>query len=427
VGSIGERFESCAIRRCVPWLAGLVVSLCCSCTLPDVSVRAQAGSDGSAVEADDKARPTSDGGHTAGSGGSAGPVRDEPMRDAAVADAETKPAKEMSGGGAKRDAAVNNTPGGSGTPQMPLDPEDTAQPDGGMNQPEPPAAGSGGPPVEPPPTQPPPAANQGPLTGESSCLANITAYAEAGPFQFETSSNGAINFWVPQVPAACRVPVIHFANGTSDTCSSARPQLERYATHGFITTCYENPNTGAGGQAVEALQAAVERFPDLAAQRFGSTGVEQGGQAAFVTVALAEKHFGLTGSKFAGLPIMPSNGFGSQPEGGWQEQYAAIVSPVLVISGRGITASAGSAEWGQTGVDTLHDGVEAYHWSKDGLQARSGASALPVPNDASMQVGPAWFRWKLLDDMEACRYFKAIPMNDPTWEEVDAQSAVACQ
>lgn len=259
------------------------------------------------------------------------------------------------------------------------------------------------------------------LTGDSKCLADITSgFDEEGPFEVKTEREGSVNFWVPAVPAGCKVPIIHLANGTGASCSSYGQALQRFATHGFLTCCYENPNTGAGTQGLEAFQTALSKYPDLAAKRFGSTGHSQGGQASFVVQSLAEKEFGMEGTKFAGLAMQPASGFGSQPAGGWQMQYRTIKSPMFMFSGRG-TDGLVSQGWVQDAFNTLDKGIEAYHWTK------SGGMHIPTPQDEEMQIGPAWFRWKLLGDKNACMFFKSIPMTDNSWEEVAVQNAAPCE
>jgi hypothetical protein len=290
---------------------------------------------------------------------------------------------------------------------------------GTSESPDGPGASAGSGSSETPTT--PPGGGSDDLTGESSCMAMVTSgFDQEGPFQFMQEREGSINFWVPMVPAGCKVPVIHLANGTGASCSSYGRALDRFASHGFLTACYENPNTGAGTQGLEALQTALTKYPDLAAKRFGSTGHSQGGQAAFVVLSLAEKEIGMDGAKFAGLAMQPASGFGSQPAGGWQMQYSTIKSPMFMFSGRG-TDGLVPQTWVQDGFNALDDSIEAYHWTK------AGGAHIPTPQGEEMQIGPAWFRWKLLGDKAACEFFKSIPMTDNTWEEVDVQNAAACE
>jgi hypothetical protein len=328
----------------------------------------------------------------------------------------------MAGSGAKPPAtggaagAAPSTPSGAAGAGGSTTPSSGAA-GGGSDQPDGTASGGAGGSTTTPTTP----GGSDDLTGESSCLAMVTSgFDQEGPFQHMAMREGSINFWVPMVPAGCKVPIIHLANGTGASCSSYSRALDRFATHGFLTTCYENANTGAGTQGLEAFKTALEKFPDLAAKRFGSTGHSQGGQASFVVQSLAEKEFGLEGAKYAGLAMQPASGFGSQPAGGWQMQYATIKSPMFMFSGRGSDGLV-SQGWVQDAFEKLDDGIEAYHWTKQ------GGAHIPTPQGEEMQIGPAWFRWKLLGDKAACEFFKSIPMSDPTWEEVAVQNAAPCE
>lgn len=324
-------------------------------------------------------------------------------------------------GSAATPPATGGTAGSAATPPADTGMEpgmsDGATPDGSESPDGTPDVGEGG--DETPTTTTPGGSDD--LTGESSCLAMVTSgYDQEGPFQFDSMREGSVNFWVPKVPDGCKVPIVHLANGTGASCSSYGRALERFATHGFLTACYENPNTGAGTQGLEAFQTALQKFPNLAAKRFGSTGHSQGGQAAFVVLSLAEKEFGLEGNKFAGLAMQPASGFGSQPAGGWQMQYRTIKSPMFMFSGRG-TDGLVPQTWVQDAFDTLDESIEAYHWTKQ------GGAHIPTPQGEEMQIGPAWFRWKLLGDQKACEFFKSIPMTDSTWEEVAVMNAAPCE
>lgn len=253
---------------------------------------------------------------------------------------------------------------------------------------------------------------------ESKCLADITEYDKEGPFKYEAKHMGSVKIWVPTVPAGCKVPVVHLANGTGATCSAYQNVLNRFASHGFLTTCYENTNTGAGTQGVMAIDTVFKAFPDLAAKRIGSTGHSQGGQASFIVLELSEMKWGLTDYVYAGLAMEPASGFGSQPAGGsWQSHYAKIKSPMLAFSGTAdMLVSQG---WVQQGYDALDNGIEAYHWSA------VGATHIPTPQPETMQIGVAWWRWKLLNDQKACEWFKKLP-DGPDWNVVKEQNVKPC-
>ncbi|HKP59731.1 MAG TPA: hypothetical protein VJV78_23570 [Polyangiales bacterium] len=253
---------------------------------------------------------------------------------------------------------------------------------------------------------------------ESACLDGITKYDEQGPFMFMPNTMGQVKIWAPMVPAGCKVPILHLANGTGASCMNYQPILERFASHGFLTTCYENANTGAGTQGVMAFETAMKAYPDLFVKKLGSTGHSQGGQAAFMVLVLSEQKWGQTDFKYAGLAMEPASGFGTQPSGGsWQSWYGKIKSPMLAFSG---TADMLVPQaWVQQGYDALSDDIEAYHWSA------VGATHIPTPDEHTMQIGVAWWRWKLLGDQAACEWFKKLPDGDQ-WNKVREQNVPPC-
>jgi hypothetical protein len=231
-------------------------------------------------------------------------------------------------------------------------------------------------------------------------------------------TSGAVKEWVPMVPAGCKVPMVHLANGTGATCSAYEEALERLASHGFLTLCYEDPNTGAGDQGVMAFETALKDFPDLADMKFGSTGHSQGGQASFVVLEKTEAKWGDQGI-YAGLAMEPASGFGSQPEMPWQTLYKNIKSPMFMFSGVG-TDGLVSQGWVQQAFDAMSDTVEKYFWAKN------GATHIPVPNGEEMQISIPWFRWKLLGDKAACMAFKNIPKMDTSWMVVATKNEKDC-
>lgn len=254
---------------------------------------------------------------------------------------------------------------------------------------------------------------------ESGCLEGITDFDKDGPFTFESDRDGQVKMWVPSVPEGCKVPVIHLANGTGASCRTYQSVLNRFASHGFLTTCYESAQTGAGTQGVEAFEKAMAKYPNLTAKRLGSTGHSQGGQAAFTVLQQSEAKWGLDEFVMTGLAIEPASGFGAQPPGGsWQSMYGKIKSPMFMFSG---TADAlVSAAWVARAYTALDDGIEAYNWSA------SGATHIPTPNQETAEVGVPWFRWKLLGDNEACRAFKALA-GGQRWKSVSEQNARECK
>src|SRR5262249_2352998 len=158
---------------------------------------------------------------------------------------------------------------------------------------------------------------------------------------------------VPMVPSGCKVPIVHLANGTTAHCNNYQQSLERLATHGFLAACYEDTDTGAGEFGITAFETAMQMFPDLVDAKLGSTRHSQGGQAALVTVQLAEAKWG-DKMIYAGLAMEPASGFGEQPSGEtWQQSYGKIKSPVFMFSGDSSTGVAGSSLAGSGTGDGL--------------------------------------------------------------------------
>lgn len=268
---------------------------------------------------------------------------------------------------------------------------------------------------------------------DNSCLDGITNYQAQGPFRFTTRTSGKVKFWVPQVPAGCKVPIVHLANGTTATCSNYTGALERLASHGFLTACYEDPNTGAGSYGITAFDTALREFPDLAdGKKFGSTGHSQGGQASLVTLQLAEAKYGAD-AVYAGLAMQPASGFGTQPLGqSWRQSYGKIRSPVFMFSGDSATGFANSSllglsagdglvaiSWVNEGYGALPRSLEAYHWTA------VGATHIPTPVPAEQQVSIPWFRWKLLGDGAACQFFKGMTSGGK-WKVQKQQNVASC-
>jgi hypothetical protein len=254
------------------------------------------------------------------------------------------------------------------------------------------------------------------LEQDEFCFEGIDASDIWGPYDYDAGSFGRVNLWVPEVPRGCRVPVVHVANGTGATCSMYSDLLTSLASHGFLATCYEDTNTGAGDQGLQAIQIARELYPDLVSAKIGSAGHSQGGMAAFTVLANAEDTFGPSFT-YAGLAMQPASGFGATPWGGWRARYASIASPMFMFSGGADILV--SASWVQSGFDALSDDVEAYFWEK------LGSTHIPVPDLEAAEVGIPWFRWKLLGDQDACEDFYAL-RNSLTWTVYDEQNTVRC-
>jgi hypothetical protein len=141
--------------------------------------------------------------------------------------------------------------------------------------------------------------------------------------------------------------------------------------------------------------------------------------ASLVTLQYAETEWGDEGI-YAGLAIEPASGFGQPPPEGWETVYGKVKSPAFMFSGL-VTDTMVTQTWVQQGFDAMNESSEVYFWAK------SGANHILTVNQDAEEVLVSWFRWKLLDDQQACRYWKAIPTTDTTWTVVDQQNEVACK
>ena len=211
----------------------------------------------------------------------------------------------------------------------------------------------------------------------------------------------------------------------SSVSPRAVPFVGRSAAMQRFQARFDSALEGRGG-------AAFEMFPELADNKLGSTGHSQGGQAALVTIQLAEAKYG-DKMTYAGLAMEPASGFGTQPSGQtWQQAYSKITSPVFMFSGDSATGYANSRllgmsegdglvaiSWVQEGYDALSKTVEAYHWTA------VGGTHIPTPVEPEQQVSIPWFRWKLLGDKAACEFFKTLP-GGGKWKVQKEQNAEPC-
>lgn len=261
-------------------------------------------------------------------------------------------------------------------------------------------------------------AGVGPLPDQS-CLEGIADYVAAGPFSFETATVGAVKVWLPQVPEGCKLPVVHFANGTGASCSNYTGALEHLASHGFLTACFESPQTGEGTQCIEAVEAVYDAYPELAStQQIGFTGNGTGGSSALACTARAENKWGAT--KILAGHALPPDLAGAVPQ--WQQVFNQIDSPVFIVNGSvGGQPTDGlvSEAWVRDVYEAFNSSVEAYWY--EGVEAQH----IPVPIDFIEESSVAWFRWKLLGDSAACAYFKAMP-DGARWNLQEQQNAVDC-
>jgi len=269
-----------------------------------------------------------------------------------------------------------------------------------------------------------PTDNTGDMGGSVSadgCLAGIdpATYASAGPFSYAEEEHGSVTVFVPDVPSGCRVPVVHYANGTNGTCAANASILTHFASHGFLAACYQSGQTGAGTQCIEAVETVLNQYTELVDEtRVGFTGHSQGGRSAILCAYNAEQSWG-DARTLATQAIEPSHWYGVGPDD-YASLYAQIRSPIFMFNGSEDTLV--SVRRVREGFDALDGGLEAYWYEAIGASHTS-----PKPHDGwSNESGVAWFRWKLLGDQEACDHFMALPSTNK-WENMDSQNERPCR
>ena len=261
-------------------------------------------------------------------------------------------------------------------------------------------------------------AGAGDVASGASCIEAVTDFDADGPYEFTKEMVDMVHIWVPMVPAGCKVPIVHYANGTNSTCDPNFPILERLATHGFLGACYENPNTGAGTQAITAYETVMMAHGEMVGNAIGSTGHSQGGGAAFIALARAEEKWG-DKMIYAGLAVEPARGYGAQPtDGTWQQFHAKIKSPMFMFSGTADNLVPDM--WVADAYNAMPKTNEVYWWSA------IGATHVPAPVKWQLQVATPWFRWKLLGEKAACEAFKKLP-DGPDWDVRQTMNEAECE
>ena len=231
---------------------------------------------------------------------------------------------------------------------------------------------------------------------ESWCVADgATSSEQFGPYEVETTTLDRTVIVKPKnVPEGCKLPVVHFSNGTGAQCSFYAEITEQIASHGFIVSCYKSMNTGSGNACIKGLEAVYKHFPEISADLVGSTGHSQGGGASVTCAYHAEQKWGES-KKYATSAIQPAHGMGRF---GYAREYAQIKSPVFMMNGDRDILVPGF--WVRSGFNALSSEV---HW----YQANGAGHMRPHTWARSSTL--LFFKWKLLGDEAAKDAFLSLP------------------
>lgn len=245
---------------------------------------------------------------------------------------------------------------------------------------------------------------QGATTDNASCLRDMgTAYGSPGRFKVARTTVGSVNIYAPtDLPAGCKVPIVHYSNGTMMFCSYYRSHLEHMASWGFLVSCFESTQTGSGEACLTGLDTLVSKFPDHAdPSRIGSTGHSQGGGAAITCAYLSEQKGGANVS-VAVHAIMPAHGMNRLS---YSSEYPLIRAPVFIMSGS--TDAIVSDSWIDLGYGPLK--TETLWYQAVGVGHMG-------PNEPASPTSVAYFRWKLLGDQNAAEYIRSLDTM-PGWRK----------
>jgi len=258
-------------------------------------------------------------------------------------------------------------------------------------------------------------------TSDNSCLENITNFKPGqGPFKVKRATQGRVKMWVPQLPSGCKAPIVHLSNGTGAMCAIYGSVLNNLAQYGFMAICYENTNTGQGTQAMQAIDTAISKYPNLVDKnKMGFTGHSQGGAGTFTALARAEEKYG-SGAKYTGVAMEPAAGFGNAPAN-WIQMFRNIKSPVAMFNGAADTLV--FQPYARMSWTPLSDDIPKAWYKAMGMDS----THIPTPNNPGRQITVPWFYWMLLDNQAACQAFKDLPKKGPgRWSEIDSKNLPPC-
>jgi hypothetical protein len=258
--------------------------------------------------------------------------------------------------------------------------------------------------------------------GNNWCLEDINSFRPGqGPFDYRRVVYGNVKMWVPELPEGCKAPMVHFSNGTYGNCDANYASiLQNLAEYGFMALCYEDMNTGQGTQALQAIDTAINRYPNLVdTTKMGFTGHSQGGAGTFTALYRAERKYG-SGNKYTGVAMQPAAAFGSYPAN-WAQMFGDINSPVAMFNGSYDTLV--PQYYAQITWNALPNDVPKVWYTATGLDS----THIPTPNNPGRQITIPWFYWMLLGNQDACQAFKNLPRSGPgQWRELSSRNLPAC-
>jgi len=214
-----------------------------------------------------------------------------------------------------------------------------------------------------------------------------------GPYKIKTTKLGKVTIIEPVTDGKCKKVISHYSNGTGAMCLFYLEVNRHLASHGYMATCYESPETGSGEPCLKAYRAVKDR-PDVLKDHLLSIGHSQGGNASVHCQYKMQ-------SRYPEVKVVSA---GSQPAWGMNwSRYATdipkIGSPIAVFSGDADTIVPHS--WVQRGVRRMK-GEHYYYQCKprcNHMNSRRWHKSF------ALAFSNGW----LLDDDDAKAVFKDFP------------------
>jgi hypothetical protein len=220
------------------------------------------------------------------------------------------------------------------------------------------------------------------------------AYAGPGPYAVVSAEEGpdCTVFRPENLGQGGRLhPVILWGNGTRSRVPAYTPMLSHWASHGFVVAAANTNNAGPGTPLLDCLnfvvsEAPYARYVDIS--QVGTSGHSQGGGGAI----MAGRDARITTT----APIQPYiRGLGYEP-GAEGDQFG----PMLLLSG-GADTTAGP-ETDQRPV--FENANVPVFWAI--LEGSPHSDPATGDNGAYRVITTAWFRWRLMGDETAGRWFE---------------------
>lgn len=236
-------------------------------------------------------------------------------------------------------------------------------------------------------------------------------YLETGPFEtsrFAARAEGPMDRYTVYYPAELDsseglYPMILVLNGTGGKASKIEPQLELFASWGFVVVGNQDKTTGTGASAVETLHYMLAENEDpnsvfyqrIDEGNIGITGFSQGGAGAFNVLTRYDE-----ASCFkAAAALSPVSEHMTALVTDYTYDSSLVEVPIMILAGTE----------GEFELETVMP-PEELHRQYDKIEApKVMARRVGADHDHMMYSAGgyviAWFRWQLMGDEEAAAVF----------------------